>query len=560
MSNPEFPTFNATLTSDGEFISETPRQVSQERGQKGNEQVYIENLLAKRDELLARRKEAMALREQLSNEVEQEENTATVANSEPVNLDPEQEQPSQEEIAETIAKTKKNRGIKKLLMNVATIALTVIMATSGIVTGQTLDRPDNSASSGYSTGVEAEELNNLGNDHESNEKESGIYDGYNEKGMWSSKDKGGAYDFASAKEVAEVCDNDECEMVKYTARNQVESYADYLANLPEKLQPEGFKGLTILETEKKLESLSDEEFDSIKQQFDDIIDGAFTRRVVVNGEQNNAYMRLKNAGGKTTHGNMELVSCTTNEDNLEVTQLYWMDKDGNEVGSMTIKMLPVYDNNGNISGFGGCMQVISGDQRVYNGLTKITENTPTTPTNPPETTPPPTTTPPETTPPPTTTPPETNPPKETTPPETTPPETTPPETVKPKDADNLTRIDDQILDDVAEDVGSEEVKVTPNPGVSKDDLTDKPSSDSYEDTEATTVQNETSKQAEPVQEQVSPENDYSQDRGGAHSDEYAPVQEDQAAQDAADAAETPVEEAPTGGTELQDILGELGIN
>ena len=185
--------------------------------------------------------------------------------------------------------------------------------------------------------------------------------------------------FASAKEVAEVCDNDECEMIKYTARNQVESYADYLANLPEGLQPEGFKGLTILETEKKLESLSDEEFEAVKQVFDSTIDGAYTRRVTINGEQNNAYMRLKDSNKGATHGNMELVACTTNENNLEVTQLYWVDKDGKEIGTMNVKMTPVYDGNGNITGFRGCNQVVGVKTSVYNGLTKITENPPTTP-------------------------------------------------------------------------------------------------------------------------------------------------------------------------------------
>lgn len=365
------------------------------------------------------------------------------------------------------------------------------------------------------------------------EKEKGIHDGYGEKGMWLSKNKTGEYAFADAKEVAEVCDNDECEMLKYTAHNQVESFADYLANIPEELQPEGFKGLSILDTEAKLESLSPEEYDTIQKQFDTIIDDAYTRRVTVNGEQNNAFMRLKDPSKPATHDNMELVKCTTNEDHLEVTQFYWLDGKGNEIGSMTVKVQPIYDNEGNNIGFGLCLQVINEtDSPVYVGMTEIPDNPPINPT-----------------------------PDNPTPDEPTPntPET-PTEQIISKDYDNLTRIDNKINEDIADDIGTGEVTITPTPTETVESwpATSQPDSDSYEGTDPTILQNDTSTTAEPVQ--PSPGNDYSQNLGGVNDGEYNPVPEDTDAQQEADDNEIPIDEAPGAGGDNGGNLGELGIN
>ena len=460
-------------------------------------------------------------------------NTSPVA-GETGSGDPET-QPSPEEIQNTINKAKKNSAFKKVIIGVATVAMAGIMAVGGWLGINALNKNQNQNTEPSRPGivsVVAEETTTVGE----NQETKGIYDGYGEKGMWLSDSKGGSYDFASAKETAEACDSDECEMMKYTSRNQVESYADYIANLPEELQPEGFKGLTILEAEKKLEGLSDEDYDAVKQQFDGVIDGAFTRDVTLNGDYHNSYMRLIDPSKPATHDNMELVECTTHENGTKAVEMYWTDDGtahGKVMGTMTVKISR--DGNGSITG--GCMQIVNPygtHSNIYTGMPDIVENPETTPEIP--------TTPPETTPP------------------TTPPETPPDETIKPKDPDNLTRIDEQILDDIAEDIGSKEVHVTPNSGVSDDDITERPSSDAYQGTSPTIVQNDASRDAEPVQEQVSPENDYSQDRGGAHSDEYAPVQDNPEAQAAADAAEIPIEEAPTSGQELQDVLGDLGIN
>ena len=219
-------------------------------------------------------------------------------------------------------------------------------------------------------------------DSSATESEPGIKNGYGEKGMWLSENKPGRFAFASASEVAEVCNNDEKEMMNYTADNQVESFADYLANLPEELQPEGFKGLGIVDTEHKLEELSDSDFQEIKQQFGDIMEKASTRIAIANGKYNNAYMALKDADGGAVHDNMDIIKCTTTENNLEVTEFYWSDDDGNEIGSMMVKITPVYDDAGNITSFKGCMQVINADKQkpaVYKNLTVVPANIVNTP-------------------------------------------------------------------------------------------------------------------------------------------------------------------------------------
>lgn len=146
-------------------------------------------------------------------------------------------------------------------------------------------------------------------------------------------------------------------------------------------------------------------------------------------------------------------------------------------------------------------------------------------------------------------------------PTTAPDPTQPPEeTIEPKDRDNLRRIDEQIQKDSAKDIGSYEVHVETSPPVSENDITYKTSSDTYGYTAPNIVQNEDAKDAETYYFE-SPDNNYEEDRGGAHEDEYAPVQADQSGQDAADAARIPNEELPDSGSpESNDILSELGIN
>ena len=134
-------------------------------------------------------------------------------------------------------------------------------------------------------------------------------------------------------------------------------------------------------------------------------------------------------------------------------------------------------------------------------------------------------------------------------------ETTPPEETVGKDEENTIRIDSNIAEDIAENIGTGEVRVSQTPTVESQAPTIAPTPPSYEGTSATTVQNPDSTQTGTVAP-TNPANNYNEDRGGANSSEYAPVQENTAA----DQAEIPIEQAPTGGQALEDILGDLGIN
>ena len=193
----------------------------------------------------------------------------------------------------------------------------------------------------------------------SNSETPWINDGYGEKGMYESKDKSWEYNFANASEVAEVCQNDARDMIIYTAENQSESFADYLAGLPEALQPEGFKNLSLSKTEAALENLSQKEYEAVMEHFKKVMSVASTRFVEIDGDYDNAFMSRKNPDGPFTHENMQLVQGPTYENHLTVTEFRWFDENGNEIGSMIAKLTPVFDEQGIVVGFEGCEQIVT---------------------------------------------------------------------------------------------------------------------------------------------------------------------------------------------------------
>ena len=115
-------------------------------------------------------------------------------------------QPSPEDIQNTINKTKKNKGFKKVIVAAAAVAMAGIIAAGAWLGINAFNKNNKSNNNPDRPGVTdvADVGSAVGESHET----EGIYDGYGEKGMWLSENKGGSYDFASAKEVAEVCDND----------------------------------------------------------------------------------------------------------------------------------------------------------------------------------------------------------------------------------------------------------------------------------------------------------------------------------------------------------------
>lgn len=366
------------------------------------------------------------------------------------------------------------------------------------------------------------------------ELRQGLIDGYNKFGMFLSETKPSDISFASAKDLSKLFNNDEVDMMQYAAANQVETFADYLACMPDAIKPKSIRGLTLEQTVEMLETTDDETYRQLQTWFNNVMDMAYTRRKVIDGRYHNAYMMRKNNLGPMTHENMQLVSCVSDEYGTEVTEFFWTDNEGHEVGSMLVKMTPIRNTDGDIIGYDGCMQAVTpAGGHLYDGLPTINPPTPEyppyiPPDNPPD-----------------------NPPY--IPPDVQ-PITVP--VIKPKNPENLIRIDEQAHEDIAEDIGTGEV-VVHQETAAQEDLTSQPTRSDYEGTEPEIVQSETSTEAESVTPQ-NPENDYSTDKGDAHASEYSPVQADEQAQAQADTGEISIEQAPTSGVDLESILAEFG--
>lgn len=210
------------------------------------------------------------------------------------------------------------------------------------------------------------------------ERVQGIIDGYGEQGMWLDKNKPGkGFAFANAAEVAKACHNNPKEIMKYTGRNQVESLAAFIGSMPDRVRPEGFKGLSILQADFKLENISDEAYDKVLTEFNNAIDISKADAEVVNGTYHNVYMAYRTEDGRrvgandayfdearnVTHDNMELVRCKTNESNTDVTRFTWTyrSEDGSIMEeSMMVKIGPE-----------GCIQPISKDGKSMDNIEEI---------------------------------------------------------------------------------------------------------------------------------------------------------------------------------------------
>ena len=101
----------------------------------------------------------------------------------------------------------------------------------------------------------------------------------------------------------------------------------------------------------------------------------------------------------------------------------------------------------------------------------------------------------------------------------------------PKDYDNMERIDNDIDKDREENVGTDDTEH--HTDLETTEPTEKPSGSDYEGTEPSTVVNDDASSADPVQDDVSPGNDYSQNNGGVHDDAYSPNTDNSSGQSAA---------------------------
>ena len=282
--------------------------------------------------------------------------------------------PSEAEIKNTVRKAKKHNGFKTLIVGL--LALAVGTATFFGINSNNFGSSKNRESDLSTPTAVAEPVH-----IETQESEKGIKDGYGEKGLWLSEHKDHDYDYGDAEEVAEVCENDEVEMLKYTGGNQVESLADYIERMPKGLCPEGYEDLSVREIEAKLESLTPDEYETVKAKAMHALDEAFTRRTVTQRDYHHYGMLLEDPNGAVVHENMQLVDRGIGT-GVEVVEFYWEATEDHEAGSMLVNIRPVYNNDGDIIGYTGGLEVL-----------RPGENDPATPISTPEPEPTPTPTP-----------------------------------------------------------------------------------------------------------------------------------------------------------------------
>ena len=419
-----------------------------------------------------------------------------------------EDQPSPEAIKEAIEESKKSKSFKRKVAAFGIGALTLIISFLSIVPNITKGGEGNKTPQSNPKQTEASAIPGQTDKGEKSidknenapfdyESVSGIIDGYGEKGMFLSPNKGGQYDFAAAQEVAKVCKNDKNEMLKYVARLQVGNLASYIAGMPEELQPEGFKGLSILEAEEKIESLSPDKYDALFKDYGLKIEDSLTREVVLEGEYENVYMKIIDPSKPVTHENVELVTCVTEEHGTKAIERYWLDDEGNEIGSIIIKI--ECDEDGNV--VGGCTQLVKkkGTTTIFERL-KIIDGEPTKPK----------------------------------------------EIIKQKNEKKLVKIDKKMNKETEDNIKTGEFRDYVSPGVKKEDKTTEPVIK-----QETAVQNDDSKPAEKVTTEL-PDNNYGTNQGGANSDGYQPV--DDKAEDVSPTYILPEDSSPK---EIYDYVGAI---
>ena len=282
-------------------------------------------------------------------------------------------------------KAKEDRSIKSFFAKkVLPVVLSAAVLIGGLVGVNAVNKDNANQSINPTTPTEqVQQAAASGESHEHH----GIYDGYYETGEFMSANKGTPYDFANAAEVASVVGDDECDVMKEVAHNQVESLADQLANIPDTVKaqygisPDFIGEISIKDTEAKLESLSDDDYDKLMRQVDQIWDEAFTEKVTLNGEYQNAFMRTSATGNeRVTHNNTELVACTTQENGTAATKFYWT-VDGNahsaRMGDVIAKISR--DDAGHIAE--QCTQIVT-EVGTFSFLYTGIPNIPNNPNNP----------------------------------------------------------------------------------------------------------------------------------------------------------------------------------
>lgn len=570
MSNPESIFHDQDL---GEAIDESLRETYEKRGSEtlsaAERAEKIERLAGVRRQI-AEIEAEQARREAASNpkpETEPESEPEPILEPEPAPEPESDPEPTPETepapaVAEVVKKAKKNSALKTVVGFAAAAAIAVALVVGvGHFVGNKAQPEE------VPTSPQTEVATAVGE-----QEELGLHFDYSEWADFEHKSSHNAY----GTDYSDCYGDDE----KTTAGflNKAESMPEALASYKSIFFEDEQKALGISDmTEKELEEfMSDvdsEEAAAMQQKLLAAITSIVNDKENAKWEYNlenedeNSYYVIwedENSDGEQTPDEMHLGYSTVKRHNAPQANLYRRDDNGNWVKVLDLNLYCGFQPN-TPTNETPTVPFIPGEEPG--------DNTPTVPSTP---------TPDESTPIPDESTPENIPtPDGSDPQPDTPvpvvPTPTPDKTeIAPKDAENLERIDNQIEQDIEDDIHTKDLNITPTDDVTKvEEITEKPSAEDYHGTEPTIVKNEATEEAEPIQggekqggapNQISPENDYSQDRGGANADNAAesPVAADHEGQAAADADEISAKEAPgtsnVGSAELNDILSDLGIN
>lgn len=455
-------------------------------------------------------------------------------------------------------KAKKNETVKKVLSAAAGIAVVGVLVASFVTGGPNNSSVIESTSTTSSISAEQETGPESLTGYEILDNTiDGSFLQYGNIGCYESHEKTADISVGAPNEVLRAIginpDNATPE-----ERGVVQEYFAYSMEEPAASvaiagQLEGFYGLTQKEAEDKIHNMTAEEKTKLQSQLKDFFDHTSYHEEFGNGAYLNQYIAEDENGEKYSGftesnltGQKMLVGVTKFEDG---TTIEWTSKEscGNNEdriiitppgGTPTVFTIPTTPSSSN-------------PPRITRTTTSTSGTTPTTkttdPSNPNTTSTTGTTNP--STPNTTTT---TTQPGTTTTSSSIPQYTT--TTHQQKNPENLRRIDENINSDIAGDIGTGDVVVTPNPGVREDEITDKPSREVYA-TRATTTQNADSRRAETITT-TNPSNNYSENLGGTNPTSPNAVQDDRSAQEEANSRG---DTAVTGNSELRDVLGDLGI-
>lgn len=285
----------------------------------------------------------------------------------------------------------KDKQTRKRFWRIGKRALTVLLSASMLAGGAAMVRNLMHRDAGASTapiestdsGLDEEETAEAAEENEVMR----LTDGYDEKGEWlegydenlnyTGDAKGGPNNFVDVELVREAIGEDASfgDMLTYNAEHQSESFAAYMAAMPDSMKPEWLRGKTAAESEEAIENASDEDYAE-----------AFRIFKLAYGDAGYEDMRLEGEDIASLYMYLEDGATEVNHDTMHLGVSHW-DNAHRDVMKVT------FSDGSYVLISKGCLQpvvIIRGEEpKVIRGLREIGDNPDTgTPSKPSNETPP----------------------------------------------------------------------------------------------------------------------------------------------------------------------------